>query len=131
MFRPPNVPVKMLHSILGARRTFGSVVLALVVSAPARAQDGGLSDAGWVDPLYAGCPVAPPPEQLAEGAWKLSPARASRLACLLVTCNDRRRGLESAAPVLSGASQVFGWALFAIGLIGGVYFGWELRGLFR
>lgn len=129
MGRPPRVPVKRLRPD-SARRTLGTVVLALSVSTAASAQDGGLPDAGsWDDPIYGTCREAPPPVELDGGGWLLSPARASRNACLMATCDARRRELEQ-APVLSASNPLIDLVIAVLGMAAGVYFGWQLRGIF-
>lgn len=129
MDRPPGVPVKRLR-LNAVRRTLGSVVLALTVSTAASAQDGGLPDAGWAEPLYGVCPEAPPALELDGGSWLLSPARASRNACLLATCDARRRELEPLPAPLNLNDPLIDLVIAIVGMAAGVYFGWTLRGLF-
>lgn len=112
-----------------------AITVMLIAALPAMGADLGAADAGlgWNDPLYATCPAAPQPEQLDGGSWLLSPARASRNACLAETCDDRRRTLEpiaAAPPPFSSGSLWIDLALFALGIAAGGFLGWGLREVF-
>ena len=110
-------------------------IAVLLVALPAE-PDGG-TDAGRFaadDPLYAVCPTADPPLALEDGGFRISDARASRNACLAVTCDERRRFLEpiAAGPVpFSSGSLVMDLLLWGVGLAAGLVLGFQLRGLFR
>lgn len=111
------------------------IAVALIVVLLGAELDGG-TDAGlgWNDPLYSMCPAAPLPEQLDGGSWLLTPARASRNACLAETCQSRRLTLEhvaAAPPMLSSGSLVADLVIWALGLCAGIYLGFNLRGLFK
>ena len=90
------------------------------------------------DPVYAGCPVAEEPSRLLDpslsvdvasgrfNGWRaLSPARASRQACLLETCDAKRL---SHLETLNGPSQPVWYlmlvAAFALGTAAGTGVGW-------
>lgn len=120
--------MKRLRVAPRVRQTLGSGALALLVSLPAGAGDAGAPDAGaspWLDPVYAVCPEAPPPEPLDGGAWLLSAVRGSRNACLMATCAERVRELEGAppAPAFSAGSMAMAGVLAGLALVLGLYVG--------
>lgn len=116
------VPVKSQRAP-PALRTAAFLMLAPL---GAQAADGGVVLA---DEIYDACPTADPPQELDGGAWLLSPARASRNACLLATCEKARQVAEP-APLLSSTALVALLVSVAVALAGGVYFGWALRAEF-
>lgn len=124
---------------LWSRRTAGAVaaVLALWVSAPARAQDGGLAaiyaeraqylipDGGnWEE---SECfPVADGGTSCA-GAWLPEPTLIARGAELASLRAFKAAHEAAPAPVLSVQAQVVAWVLFGVGVVlggGGVAYLW-------
>jgi len=130
----------------GAGRAIAAVVLAALLPQAARGSahtferlseapdagalefDGGAPDAGrYGDALYAQCPANDPTQpatQDADGSWRLPPQRAARQACLLVTCDERRKQLEVAPPPLGTTSLLFSAIALVVGLALGGYVGW-------
>jgi len=89
--------------------------------------DGGSSL--FAAPLYEQCPRAEPSIEL-DGGWRLlSPQRTARLDCLMVTAAERVVQLERAPPPLSSTTLLFAAGLGLLGLLFGLYGGWELRAL--
>jgi len=109
-----------------------SLVLAVFLAVAGAELDAG-TDAGFfdsADPLYSTCQEAPQPVQLDGGSWLLGPERASRNACLMVSCDERRRVLETAVPQMTAYNSLgFYLALFALGIGAGGILGWGLREL--
>lgn len=92
-------------------------------------------DAGspFADPLYAQCPEAAPPLELPDGSWSMTRERGARNACLMATCAERVRQLEAtpvSEPLFSKASLLANLILWGLGLVAGVYLGWQLRAFF-
>jgi hypothetical protein len=79
-------------------------MLGLTLTVVLAGTDGGV--------IYDACPEAPPTVSL-DGGWKLmSPERASRLACIIETCEvDRKLARERAVGL-----QPTWWWLLASGL---------------
>lgn len=81
-------------------------------------------DAGrFSEPLYAQCEEAPPAEAV-DGGWLFSTQRASRVSCLLVSCDERRLQLEP-QPV-PPTSLVLSLVSLAVGLALGAWGGFEV-----
>jgi hypothetical protein len=57
------------------------------------------------------------------------PLRAARNACLMAACEDDRQSLKRGPPALSWFTWAFAAVALALGIVGGFYFGFELRGL--
>ena len=118
-----SVPVKSQR--VPPLRTAAFLLLAPIA---AFASDGGVR---FGADIYDACPAADAPQELDGGSWLLSPARASRNACLLATCESAREAAEP-APLLSKAAIIALLLSASVALAGGVYFGWVLRAqLFR
>ena len=117
-----------------------AALLALLltqVNAPDHSTQVGLNPN---DALYASCPVGPPTVEVDEakvqelpvlapylGWLLLHPERASRVACLLETCDDARR---SGVKLLEGPKGPMWWGLLVgavtLGVTVGIGVGWFL-----
>jgi hypothetical protein len=120
-----------------ARRVAASVTLGFFLAAfPAFAQDAGVPDGGAVEAvrpfsaaIYEVCPAADPPVpvdvqgsfyapvEATDGgqSWLLSPARASRNACLMATCEEHRTELATGVPVVPWTLLLAAGLGFALG----------------
>ncbi len=102
----------------------GTGIADSIFMAPPSSDAGVVVYAPFKDPLYSVCPDAPEAQELDGGALLLPPLRATRVSCLMATCEDdrlsRKKGDEIKPPpawwvTAISAAVLVGAGMFTVG----------------